>query len=105
MSSSLDDVLNPAARLQIAAVLARADKAEFAIIRDIVDVSDSVLSKHLSVLSEAGYVSIAKAPRDGRQRTWAALTTKGRCAFHSHVAALQEMVFAAEAAIGKIAPV
>ena len=42
MSAVLDDVLNPPVRLQVAAILARANEAEFAIIRDIVEVSDSV---------------------------------------------------------------
>ena len=58
MSAVLDDVLNPPARLQIAAILARANEAEFAIIRDIVEVSDSVLSKHLSALAVVGCVLI-----------------------------------------------
>lgn len=96
MSMALDEVFNAPARLQIAAILARADEAEFAIIRDIVDVSDSVLSKHLSTLSEAGYVVIKKAPRGGRQRTWAALTSKGRRAFREHVKALQDMIAVAD---------
>ena len=103
MSAVLDDVLNPPARLQIAAILARANEAEFAIIRDIVEVSDSVLSKHLSALAEAGYVSIKKVPRDGRQRTWAALTAEGRRAFRQHARALQEMISAADRKFGDIA--
>ncbi len=100
MSSSLDEILHSPARLQIGALLARADEAEFAIIRGVVDVSDSVLSKHLSALVDAGYVSIRKAPRDGRQRTWASFTAKGRRAFHRHLKALQEMMSAAEASLG-----
>ena len=67
--------------------------------RDVVDVSDSVLSKHLSALKEAGYVSLRKAPQDGRQRTWASLTRAGRKAFAGHVMALQELVASAQAAV------
>ena len=100
MSADLDEVLNPAARLQIAAILARANEAEFAIIRDILDVSDSVLSKHLSALAQVGYVSIKKAPRDGRQRTWAALTPKGRRAFRQHVSALEQIISLAGTTFG-----
>lgn len=104
MSVALDEVLNAPVRLQIAAILARANEAEFAVIREIVNVSDSVLSKHLSALAEAGYVSIKKAPRDGRQRTWAVLTSKGRRAFRQHVAGLQEMISAADRKFGEFVP-
>jgi DNA-binding MarR family transcriptional regulator len=85
--------------LQIAALLARVDEAEFAVIRKIVEVSDSVLSKHLSALSEADYVRLRKAALDGRQRTWASLTPRGRRAFAGHVSALQQLVAQAQAAM------
>ena len=55
MSGGLDMVLHPPARLQIAAMLARVDDVEFAVIKDVVEISDSVLSKHLSALAEVGY--------------------------------------------------
>lgn len=88
---ALDMVLHPPARLQIAAVLANVSEAEFARLKDLTGVADSVLSKHLSALAEAGHISLRKAARDGRQRTWAALTATGRKAFAAHVAALQEL--------------
>ena len=94
-----DPVLHPPARLQIAAVLAKVDDVEFAVIKDLVEVSDSVLSKHLAALNQAGYVRLEKAKRDGRQRTWASFTTKGRNAFASHVRALQILASAAEAPV------
>lgn len=94
-----DPALHAPARLQIAALLARVEDAEFATIRDIVEVSDSVLSKHLSALGEAGYVRLRKASLDGRQRTWAALTRDGRQAFAAHMAALHELVRHAQQAI------
>ncbi|MBB3034930.1 transcriptional regulator [Alteriqipengyuania lutimaris] len=100
MSSQIDLTLHAPARLQIAAMLARADEVEFATIREVTQVSDSVLSKHLTALSEAGYVKIVKAPRDGRQRTWASLTRTGRSAFASHMNALRELAAAAEQAVG-----
>ena len=87
-----DAVLHPPARLQIAAVLANVDTAEFAKLRKLVGVSDSVLSKHLSALAEAGHISLRKVASDGRQRTWASLTRSGRTAFKAHVAALQKIV-------------
>lgn len=97
--SRLDAAFHAPARLQIAALLARVDDAEFATIRDILEVSDSVLSKHLSALGEAGFVRLRKAAQDGRQRTWASLTRHGRKAFAGHLAALQGLVAQAQAAV------
>ena len=94
-----DALLHPPARLQIAAILAKVDNVEFAFIKDIIGVSDSVLSKHLSALNQAGYVKLEKAKRDGRQRTWASLTSKGGKAFASHMRALQALAAAAEQAV------
>jgi DNA-binding transcriptional ArsR family regulator len=88
----LDPVIHAPARLQIMAVLAGVQDAEFALLRQITQVSDSVLSKHLAQLQEAGYVRLRKAAQDGRQRTWAALTSAGRRAFSGHVQALEDLV-------------
>ena len=95
----MDPALHQAARLQIAAVLARVDDIDFATLREIVDVSDSVLSKHLSALGEEGYVKLTKLKMEGRQRTWVAFTKAGRKAFAAHMAALQALVASAEQAI------
>ena len=84
-------VLHPPARLQIAAVVAIVSEAEFAKLREISGLADSVLSKHLAALAEAGYVKLRKAPRDGRQRTWISLTGAGRQAFAGHLAAWQQL--------------
>jgi DNA-binding MarR family transcriptional regulator len=86
-----DAVLHPPARLQIAAVLAQAQEAEFALLKEITGTSDSVMSKHLAALADAGYVSPRKAASDGRQRTWVRLTSKGRKAFRRHVKALETL--------------
>lgn len=96
---ALDPHLHAPARLQIATVLANADSAEFARLREIAGVSDSVLSKHLSALVEAGYVRLTKSALDGRQRTWASFTRAGRKAFAGHMRALQALVASAEQAI------
>lgn len=92
--SGFDAVLHPPARLQIAAVLAQAQDAEFALLKSITGASDSVVSKHLSAMADAGYVSLRKAAADGRQRTWARLTSSGRAAFRRHVKALEALATA-----------
>ena len=64
--------------------------------RDATGVSDSVLSKHISQLADAGYVKVRKAALGGRQRTWLSLTRAGRRAFASHMQALEALVAAAQ---------
>lgn len=88
----IDPVLHPPARLQIAAVLASVQDAEFARLKAIIAASDSVTSKHLAAMADAGYLKLRKVSVDGRQRTWASLTRAGRAAFDRHVAALTAIV-------------
>lgn len=89
-------------RFSIMASLAGVDKAEFALVRDTIGVSDSVLSKHAAQLETAGHVEVVKGYVGKRPRTWFALTPDGRAAFAGHLAALRQIAdaaadFAAEA--------
>ena len=68
------------------------EEAEFGLLRERLRVSESVLSKQVKALEEAGYVAIRKASRDGRVRTWARHTAAGRAAYRGHVAALRAIV-------------
>ena len=88
----LDPVIHAPARLQLAAMLASVDEMEFGTARETLDVSDSVLSKHLAPMQEAGYVRLRKAALDGRQRTWLALTRQGRKALDRHLRALESIL-------------
>jgi DNA-binding MarR family transcriptional regulator len=92
LAPQFDQVIHAPIRLQICALLAAVDSAEFATVRESVGVSDSVLSKHVATLQEAGYVAIRKAPVASRVRTWLALTKEGRRAFDAHVAELRRIV-------------
>jgi DNA-binding MarR family transcriptional regulator len=79
-------------RLRICALLDVVEQAEFSAVQDRLGVSASVLSKHVSVLMEAGYVQQRRATRDTRQRVWLQLTKAGRAAYRDHVAALTAIV-------------
>lgn len=56
------------------------------------EVSDSVLSKHLKSLEDANYVVLTKRTELGRQRTWLSLSAEGRKAYTCHVKASQQIV-------------
>ena len=86
-----DAVVHAPPRLQICGLLAAVDSMDFAAVRDTVGVSDSVLSKHVKQLEEAGYVTVGKATVASRQRTSLALTKAGRAAFAAHVAELRRI--------------
>jgi len=88
---TLDAVIHAPNRLQICAVLTPLEEAEFQMLRETVGISDSVLSKHIKHLQDAGSVKVRKGAENGRQRTWARLIGRGRQAFNAHVAALQEI--------------
>lgn len=85
----LDDLLGHPVRFSILALLAAASRAEFGFVRDQVEVSDSMLSKQMTVLEQAGYVKVHKAFVGRRGRTWLSLTAEGRRTFERHLAALR----------------
>lgn len=85
----LDDLLNHPVRLSIVAALADVARAEFALVRDAVEVTDPMLSKQVALLESAGYVGVAKGRAGRRTRTWLNLTEAGREVYAKHVAALQ----------------
>lgn len=95
MTTAMDDfneTIHPPRRLFICSFLASVDEAEFGTLRDAAGISDSSLSKHLSALAGAGYISILKPTGRGRVRTWVALTMEGRQAFEKHRRALQQVL-------------
>jgi DNA-binding MarR family transcriptional regulator len=94
-AASFDELIHPATRLSIVALLAAADWAEFAFIRDQLGLSDSALSKQLATLAEAGYVTIERPLSERRRRVRARLTTVGRRRFAGHVAALRGIIASA----------
>ena len=102
-SPQLDTIIHAPVRLRIAAMLASVSDAEFAMLREITGVSDSLLSKHLKQLEEAGYVKLHKAAAAGHVRTRISLTRVGRQAFATHVAALQGLASVANAPISRSA--
>lgn len=92
MSADLDPVIHAPNRLQMCCMLAAVDTIDFATVREALDVSESVLSKHVKTLEEAGYVKVRKAASDGRVRTWLSLSAAGREALKGHLAALRAMM-------------
>ncbi|GAA4223992.1 DNA-binding MarR family transcriptional regulator [Streptosporangium album] len=91
-ADGFDATIHAPNRLRVCALLDAVSEVEFGVVQERLDVSASVLSKHVSVLVEAGYVKQRKATRDTRQRVWLQLTGAGRAAYRAHVAALRAIV-------------
>ena len=87
-----DRLIHPPARLRLMTIVCSVDEIQFVTLRERLDVSDSVLSKHLTVLADAGYVQTRKGSHEGRRTTWVTAPRKGRRALQRHVAALREMI-------------
>ena len=85
----LDEVIHAPVRFSIVAALDGVDEAEFARVRDVVEISDSALSKQATQLEAAGYVKIRKGYVGKRPRTWLSLTAQGRAAYRRHLDALR----------------
>jgi DNA-binding MarR family transcriptional regulator len=88
----LDEQLNAPVRLSLLALLAKVENAEFATVRDQLDVSDSVLSKQVTQLEAAGYVRVKKGYVGKRPRTWLSSTPAGVSALQRHLAALRAVL-------------
>ena len=84
-------MIHPPNRLQLCALLMPLEEAEFQMLRESIEISDSLLSKQIKQLEDAGYVELRKGAANGRPRTWIRLTGRGRKAFTAHVAALRDI--------------
>ena len=85
----LSDTLHQPVRFSIVAALAATESMDFGTLRDRIQVSDSVLSKAVGVLEDAGYMLVRKGYVGKRPRTWLSLTPRGHDALQAHVAALR----------------
>lgn len=87
-----NEIVHAPQRLKSLALLAGVDSLEFGMVRDYLGVTDSVASKHLKVLADAGYVRMERpAGQKGRARTWVRILPAGRRALAGHLSALQAM--------------
>ncbi|MFB4194518.1 transcriptional regulator [Streptomyces carpaticus] len=95
--SGFDELIHPATRLSVVALLASTEWADFGFIRDSLSLSDSALSKQLHTLEDAGYLDLRKEGSGRKRRTRVRLTERGRTAFDGHAAALRAIVEGAAA--------
>lgn len=92
MIEGLDAVIHVPKRLAAMAILANAPSASFRFLRDQLEISESDLSKQMSTLEAAGYVTASKDGHGRGGSTTYAMTKEGRRAYQDHCAALRSLI-------------
>jgi len=88
----LDPALTAPKRLAAMALLTRSAGADFAVLRTHLGVSESDLSKQMTALVTAGYVTARKSGRGRGSATTYRVTSAGKKAYARHRAALEAIL-------------
>lgn len=91
-TKGLDEIVHQRHRLGILTITAEAESADFGYLRDALDLTPGNLSRHLTVLEDAGLVQVSKGYEGKRPRTWVKITGEGRAALTVEITALTELV-------------
>jgi DNA-binding MarR family transcriptional regulator len=91
-TNGLDEVVHQRHRLGILTITAEAKRADFGYLRDALDLTPGNLSRHLTVLEEAGLVDVEKGYEGRRPRTWVRITRQGRSALAAELDVLAALV-------------
>jgi DNA-binding MarR family transcriptional regulator len=79
-------------RLGIMSVLIVNDKAEFKVLKDLLEVTDGNLASHLSALEKANYIKVKKQFIHRKPNTSYSATKEGRKAFTNHLSLLEKFL-------------
>ncbi len=90
--ADLDPIIHAPKRMAAMAVLANSERADFSFLRDHLGIIDSDLSKQMTVLERAGYITVSKTGRGRGSATWYRITATGRTAYQRHIQALNAIV-------------
>ena len=88
----LDRVIHEKGRLSIMSLLAATPDLSFTELRNLLQMTDGNLTRHLRTLQEAGYVALTKTFHNRRPLTTCSLTSAGRKAFQNYIDLLEQIV-------------
>ena len=89
----LDRLMHEKARLSIMASLyARKDGHSFNELKKLCDLTDGNLSRHISILKEAGLVDVIKGYEKNKPNTVCRLTDVGRVRFREYLSELEQII-------------
>ncbi len=90
--SDLDDLTHQRVRLGVLALLSRVGALDFTRIRDDLGTTDGNLSRHLSALEQAGYITQEKKGSGTKSRTWISITSAGADSLRREATALRQLL-------------
>jgi len=91
-TTSLSEVVHQRTRLGILTVLSECRRADFKYLKDVLELTDGNLGRHLEVLADERLISIVKGYEGRRPRTWAEITKAGDAALAEEMAAIKHLV-------------
>ncbi|MFE9580973.1 transcriptional regulator [Nocardia sp. NPDC006044] len=86
--AELNGLLASLPRLKLVAFLNGCSEAEFLVVTELCEMNKSTLSKSMTQLETAGYLTVTKGYEGRKPKTWLALTFAGRNAYRTHLEAL-----------------
>jgi DNA-binding MarR family transcriptional regulator len=97
-AAGLDETVHQRHRLGILTIAAEAKKVDFGYLRKTLDMTAGNLSRHVTILEEAGLIEVEKGYEGKRPRTWISINTAGRTALAAELSALRALVASVERA-------
>lgn len=91
-TNGIDDVVHQRHRLGILTIAAESKRVEFGYLREALELTGGNLSRHLTVLVDAGLLDMEKGYDGKRPRTWVSITAAGRTALATEITALRALV-------------
>lgn len=91
-TNGLNDVVHQKHRLGILTIAAESKRVEFGYLKDSLELTGGNLSRHLTVLVDAGLLDMEKGYDGKRPKTWVSITRAGRQALADEIAALRALI-------------
>ena len=91
-TNGLSDVVHQRHRLGILTIAAESKRVEFGYLKEALELTGGNLSRHLTVLVDAGMLDMEKGYDGRRPKTWVSITRTGRQALADEIAALRALV-------------
>lgn len=91
-SNSINDIVHQRVRLGILTIAHEARRVEFGYLKTHLELTGGNLSQHITVLEEAGLISVEKGYEGKRARTWVTLTKAGRAALREEIKHLKLLI-------------
>jgi DNA-binding MarR family transcriptional regulator len=100
-ANGLDEVVHQRVRLGILTITHEARRVEFGYLHTQLGLTAGNLSKHLSVLEQAGLIEVEKGYEGRRGRTWITLTAAGDTALSEEIRRLKQLIARVETTPGR----